>query len=167
MRLLSNASPQVEAFRGRTFYGLLELPAYSDAKLTHIYGDSRLIRGALDEAWSWLKAIREDERRSLQIQWSEDAMMLRRRVPSVVAFLERLGKMNDAADRGRELVGSLNDGRFESLQTAARLYATHGEAAERKWRGTLEKDMEGMRMEAARLSAVLKKFTDPAKVESG
>src|SRR5881396_2508372 len=40
MRLLSNASPQVEAFRGRTFYGLLELPAYSDAKLTHIYGDS-------------------------------------------------------------------------------------------------------------------------------
>src|SRR5437763_1049160 len=167
MRLLSNASPQVEAFRGRTFYGLLELPAYSDAKLTHIYGDSRLIRGALDEAWSWLKAIREDERRSLQIQWSEDAMMLRRRVPSVVAFLDRLGKMNDAADRGRELVGSLNDGRFESLQTAARLYATHGEAAERKWRGTLEKDMEGMRMEAARLSAVLKKFTDPAKVESG
>src|SRR3989442_1489277 len=83
-----------EAYRRRTFYGLLELPAYSDAKLTHIYGDARLIRGALDEAWSWLKAIREDERRSLQIQWSEDAMMLRRRVPSVVAFLERLGKMN-------------------------------------------------------------------------
>src|SRR2546422_910647 len=80
MRLLSNASPQVDAFRGRTFYGLLELPAYSDAKLTHIYGDARLIRGALDEAWSWLKAVREDERRSLQIQWSEDALMLRRRV---------------------------------------------------------------------------------------
>ena len=167
MRLLSNASPQVEAFRGRTFYGLLELPGYSDAKLTHIYGDSRLIRGALDEAWSWLKAIREDERRSLQIQWSEDALMLRRRVPSVVAFLERLGKMNDAADRGRELVASLNDGRFESHQTAARLYATHGEAAERKWRGALAKDIEGMRKEAAELSAVLKKFTDPAKVESG
>src|SRR5207245_526372 len=66
-RLLSHASPQVDTFRGRTFYGLLELPGYSDAKLTHIYGDSRLIRGALDEAWSWLKAIREDERRSLQI----------------------------------------------------------------------------------------------------
>src|SRR3989449_263792 len=142
MRLLSNASPQVEVFRGRTFYGLLELPGYSDAKLTHIYGDSRLIRGALDEAWSWLKAIREDERRSLQIQWSEDALMLRRRVPSVVAFLERLGKMNDAADRGRELVTSLNDGRFESLQAAARLYPTHGEAAERKWRGALEKEIQ-------------------------
>jgi len=93
--------------------------------------------------------------------------MLRRRVPSVVAFLERLGKMNDAADRGRELVASLNDGRFESLQAAARLYATHGEAAERKWRGALEKDIEGMRKEAAGLSAALKKFTDPAKVESG
>src|SRR2546428_526171 len=167
MRLLSNATPQVEAFRGRTFYGLLELPAYSDAKLTHIYGDARLIRGALDEAWSWLKAIREDERRSLQIQWSEDAMMLRRRVPSVVAFLERLGKMNDAADRGRELVASLNDGRFESLQSAARLYATHGESAERKWRGALEKDIEGMRKEASELGAVLKKFADPAKVEGG
>src|SRR5881296_2113123 len=68
MRLLNNASPQGEAFRSRSYYGLLELPAYSDAKLTHLYGDARLIRGALDEAWSWLKAIREDERRSLQIQ---------------------------------------------------------------------------------------------------
>src|SRR3989454_8664691 len=167
MRLLSNASPQVEVFRGRTFYGLLELPGYSDAKLTHIYGDSRLIRGALDEAWSWLKAIREDERRSLQIQWSEDALMLRRRVPSVVAFLERLGKMNDAADRGRDLVASLNDGRFESLQTAARLYATHGEAGERKWRGALAKDIEGVRREAAELSAGLKKVTEPAQGENG
>jgi len=47
------------------------------------------------------------------------------------------------------------------------LYATHGEAAERKWRGALEKDIDGMRKEAAELSAVLKKFTDPTKVESG
>ena len=93
--------------------------------------------------------------------------MLRRRVPSIVAFLERLGKMNDAADRGRELVASLNDGRFESLQSAARLYATHGESAERKWRGSLEKDIDGMRKEAAELGAVLKKFADPTKVESG
>src|SRR2546428_521801 len=154
MRLLTNASPQVDAFRGRTFYGLLELPAYSDAKLTHIYGDARLIRGALDEAWSWLKAVREDERRSLQIQWSEDALMLRRRVPSIVTFLERLGKMNDAADRGRELVASLNDGRLESLQSAARVDATHGAARERKWRGGLEKGLAGMRRDGAQLHAV-------------
>ncbi len=167
LRLLNNASPQGDAFRTRSFYGLLELPAYSDAKLTHIYGDARLVRGALDEAWSWLKAIREDERRSLQIQWSEDATVLRRRVPAVVAFLDRLGRMNDAADRGRELVVSLNDGRFEALQAAARLYATHGEAGERKWRGLLEKDIEAMREEAADLTAVLKKFPDVAKVEAG
>src|SRR2546426_857130 len=167
MRLLSNASPQVDTFRGRTFYGLLELPGYSDAKLTHIYGDSRLIRGALDEAWSWLKAIREDERRSLQIQWSEDALMLRRRVPSVVAFLERLGKMNDAADRGRELVASLNDGRFESHQTAARLYATHGEAAERKWRGGPPQGNQGGGQGDAPPTPGPKKITEPTQDENG
>src|SRR6266508_1885558 len=50
MRLLNNASPQGEAFRSRSFYGLLELPAYSDAKLTHVFGDSRLIRSALEAA---------------------------------------------------------------------------------------------------------------------
>ena len=167
MRLLNNASPQGEAFRSRSYYGLLELPAYSDAKLTHLYGDARLVRGALDQSWAWLKEVREDERRCLQIQWSEDVTILRRRVPAIVAFLERLGKMNDAADRGREIAASLSDGTFEAGQVAARMYATHGDAAERKWRGALEKDIEGMRKEAVELSAVLKKFPEPTKVESG
>ncbi len=167
MRLLNNASPQGEALRSRSYYGLLELPAYSDAKLTHLYGDARLVRGALDQSWAWLKEVREDERRCLQIQWSEDVTILRRRVPAVVAFLERLGKMNDAADLGREIAASLSDGTFEAGQVAARMYATHGDAAERKWRGALEKDIDGMRKEAVELTAVLKKFPEPTKVESG
>ena len=167
MRLLNNASPQGEALRSRSYYGLLELPAYSDAKLTHLYGDARLVRGALDQSWAWLKEVREDERRCLQIQWSEDVTILRRRVPAIVAFLERLGKMNDAADLGREIAASLSDGTFEAGQVAARMYATHGDAAERKWRGALEKDIDGMRKEAVELTAVLKKFPEPTKVESG
>jgi len=167
LRLLNNASPQGEAFRSRSFYGLLELPGYSDAKLTHVFGDARLIRSALDSGWSWLKAIRDDERRSLQIQWSEDVTMLKRRTPSIVGFVERLGKLNDAAERGRELAAALQDVRFDAWQSAARLYATHGDSAVRKWRGTLEKDVETMNKEAAKLGAVLKRFPDPAKVESG
>ena len=167
LRLLNNASPQGEAFRSRSFYGLLELPGYSDAKLTHVFGDARLIRSALDSGWAWLKAIRDDERRSLQIQWSEDVTVLKRRTPSVVGFVERLGKLNDAAERGRELAAALQDGRFDAWQSAARLYATHGDSAVRKWRGTLEKDVETMNKEAAKLAAVLKRFPDPAKVESG
>src|SRR6267143_2817098 len=166
LRLLNNASPQGEAFRSRSFYGLLELPGYSDAKLTHVFGDARLVRGALDAVWSWLKAIRDDERRTLQIQWSEDATVLKRRVPSLVGFLERIGKLNDAADLGRELVSSLQDGRFEACQAAARLYATHGDSAVRKWRGTLETDIRTMEKEAARMAAVLKRFPEPTKVET-
>jgi len=167
LRLLNNASPQGEAFRSRSFYGLLELPAYSDAKLTHVFGDSRLIRSALESAWSWLKAVREDERRTLQIQWSEDATVLRRRMPAIVEYVERISNVNDAAAKGRLLIEALNNGRFEALQSAARLYATHGDAAARKWRALLEKDVESMRKEAAGLAAVLKKFPDPGKVEAG
>jgi hypothetical protein len=167
LRLLNNASPQGEAFRSRSFYGLLELPGYSDAKLTHVFGDARLIRSALDATWAWLKAVRDDERRSLLIQWSDDVTMLKRRTPSIVGFLERLGKMNDAADQGRELIAALQDGRFGAWQSSARLYATHGDSAHRKWHGTLETDMEDMRKEAAHLVSVLRKFPDPAKVEAG
>src|SRR6266567_66055 len=129
MRLLNNASPQGEAFRSRSFYGLLELPAYSDAKLTHVFGDSRLIRSALESSWSWLKAVREDERRTLQIQWSEDATVLRRRMPAIVEYVERISNVNDAAAKGRLLIEALNNGRCEALQSAARLYATHGSEA--------------------------------------
>jgi hypothetical protein len=167
LRLLTNASPQVEGFRGRSFYGLLELPGYSDAKLAHIFGDARLIRGALDAAWSWLKAIRDDERRSLQIQWTEDVIVLRRRLPAIVSFLERLGKLNDAAERGRDLVAAVEDGRFQGLQSAARQYATYGDAAARKWRGALEEDIDVMRKEATHLASVLKRFPDPVKVAAG
>lgn len=167
LRLLSNASPQIEGLRTRSFYGLLELPGYSDAKLAHVFGDARLIRGALEGAWSWLKAIRDDERRSLQIQWTEDVTVLRRRLPAIVAFLERLGKLNDAAERGRDLVAALEAGRFQALQSAARQYATHGDAAARKWRGALEQDIEAMRKEAAHLASVLKRFPDPGKVAAG
>src|SRR5256712_3717591 len=140
LRLLNNASPQGEAFRSRSFYGLLELPAYSDAKLTHVFDDARPIRSALDSGWGWLKAIRDDERRSLQIQWSEDVTMLKRRTPAIVGFVERLGKLNDAAERGRELTAALQDGRFDAWQSAARPYATHGDSTVRKWRGALEED---------------------------
>lgn len=164
LRLLANAEPQKQEFRGRSFYGLLELPAYSDAKLTHVFGDSRIVRTAIDAAWAWLKAIRDDDRRSLHLLWSEDVSVLRKRLPAVVAFLHRLGGSNDAATRGEALARSLAAGTFDRLQAAARLFAAHGNDAERKWRGDLEKDIDAMRKEASGLVAVLKKFPEPNRV---
>jgi pyruvate/2-oxoglutarate dehydrogenase complex dihydrolipoamide acyltransferase (E2) component len=126
-----------------------------------------MVRSSLDACWPWLKAIRDDERRSLQILWSDDATMLKRRLPAIVAFLEHIPTMNDAVARGKDLAEALQAGRFVELQTAARLYATHRGNAERKFHGDLEKDMEDMRKEATGLSAVLKKLPDPGKVEGG
>ncbi len=167
IRLLSGAGPGHDEVRARSFYGLLELPGYSDAKLTHLYGDSRLIRTALDAAWPWLKAVRDDEKRSLLILWSEDALGLERRVAALVDFLEHLNPSNDALDRGKALLEELTSGRFSTLQSASRLYATHGKDAEAKFDGRAEKEIETARREIARLTAVLKKFPDPAKVEAG
>lgn len=161
--LLGDTDPAREPLRAKSFYGLLELPGYSDAKLTHVMGDSRKIRGAIDAAWAWLKAIRDDERRSLAIAWTEDVGVLRRRVPAIVAFLARLGNARAAHDQAEALAKALESGRFGSLQTAARLYGAHGEDARRKWRGELEAAVEAMRKEAAALEAVLKKLPEPGK----
>ncbi len=167
IRLLTGAGPGHDEIRARSFYGLLELPGYSDAKLTHVYGDSRMIRGALDSAWPWLKAVRDDEKRSLQILWSDDAIGLHRRVGALVDFLERLSPNGDALARAQDLQAELVSGRFATLQSAARLYATHGRDAESKFDGRAEKEIEAMRKEIASLTAVLKEFPDPAKVEAG
>lgn len=167
LNLLRDEDPQKEAIRTRSFYGLLELPGYSDAKLAHLFGDSRAIRGALEEAWPWLKAIREDERRSLLILWSEDAGVLRRRMPALVAFLERLGNSPEGLAKGTDLMAILADGRFERFQTAIRMYTNHGADAERKWRGELEEEVGKMRKEAAELAATLGEVPEPTKVESG
>ncbi len=167
IRLLAGAGPGHDEIRSRSFYGLLELPAYSDAKLTHLYGDSRMIRSSLEAAWPWLKAVRDDERRSLQVLWSDDTIGLQRRVGALVEFLGRLHPTNDALTRAQAIHAELQTGRFATLQSAARLYATHGRDAEAKFDGRAEKEIEAMRKEIATLSAVLKKFPDPAKVEAG
>ena len=167
VRLLAGAGPGHDEIRARSFYGLLELPGYSDAKLTHVYGDSRMIRTALDAAWPWLKAVRDDERRSLQVLWSDDAQGLRRRVTALVDFLGRLNATSDAFARGKTLLAELQDGRFAMLQSASRLYATYGKDAEAKFDGRAEKEIASDRKEVASFLTVLKKFPDPAKVEAG
>lgn len=167
IHLLSGAGPGHDEVRARSFYGLLELPGYSDAKLTHMYGDSRMIRTALDAAWPWLKAIRDDERRSLQVLWSDDALGLQRRVTALVDFLGRLNPDGEAVTHGKALLAQLMSGRFAMLQSAARLYATSGKDAEAKFDGSAGKEIESMKSEAASLSAVLKRFPDPGKVEAG
>ena len=167
IRLLSGAGPGHDEIRARSFYGLLELPAYSDAKLTHIYGDSRMIRTALDAAWPWLKAVRDDERRSLQILWSDDAIGLERRAGALVDVLARISPASDALARAQALQAELASGRFAALQSATRLYATHGADAEAKFDGRAEKEIETDRKEIASLSGVLKESPDPAKVETG
>ena len=167
LRLLAGAGPGHDDIRARSFYGLLELPAYSDAKLTHIYGDSRMIRTALDAAWPWLKAVRDDERRSLQILWSDDAIGLQRRAGALVEFLARLNPSNDALVRAQALLAELTNGQFAALQSATRLYSTYGTDAEAKFDGRAEKEVEASRKEIASLSDVLKEFPDPAKVEAG
>jgi len=55
LKLLGEEDPARASFQAKSFYGLLELPGYSDAKLTHTMGDARLVRSALDAAWPWLK----------------------------------------------------------------------------------------------------------------
>lgn len=167
LRLLAGAGPGHDEIRGRSFYGLLELPGYSDAKLAHLFGDSRMIRSALEASWAWLKAVRDDERRSLQILWSDDATMLKRRLPAIVAFLEQIGPVNDATPRAKALVDALQSGHFLERQTAARLYATYRGSAERKFAGDLEKDIEAMKKEASSLANVIRKLPDPARVETG
>ncbi len=167
LELLSDADPARDALRTRSFYGLLELPNYSDAKLTHVMGDSRLVRRALEEAWPWLKALREDERRSLRVQWTDDVGVLKQRLPAVAAFLSRLGPENEAASRAEDLTSLLSSGRFEEVQRASRLYGTYGEEAKRKWSGELDRDIESMEEEATQIGASLRKFPDPDRVESG
>lgn len=166
LALLSDSEPARASLRERSFYGLLELPGYSDAKLTHLMGDARLVRRALDAAWPWLKAIRDDERRSLRLQWTEDPGVLKRRLAAIVAFLGRLGGSGEAAGRGEALLTSLVSGRFEELQRASKLYATHGKDAERRYRGEIESEIEALTKEASLIAASLKKYPEPGKVES-
>jgi len=167
IRLLSGSGPGHDEIRARSFYGLLELPSYSDAKLTHLYGDSRMIRSSLEAAWPWLKAVRDDERRSLQILWSDDAIGVERRVGALVEFLGRLKPTNDALSRAQVIQAELASGRFAALQSAARLYATYARDAEARFDGRAGKEVEADREEIASLTAVLKEFPDPAKVEAG
>lgn len=167
LSLLADQDPARESLRTKSFYGLLELPGYSDAKLTHIMGDARLVRRALDSAWAWLKAIREDERRSLAIQWSEDTTVLRQRLPALVTFLERIDSAGVAKGKGEALAARLVSGEFAALQEAARVYGQYGADAERRWRGELSDAIRDLRGSAGRLEEVVRRLPKPEAVEAG
>ena len=167
VHLLADPDPAKEDLRSRSFFGLLELPKYSDAKLTHAFGDARAIRSVLDAAWPWLKAVREDERRSLVLSWTEDISVLRRRLPALLAFLGRIAPASEAKALGDELLGALERGDLERWQAAARLYGAHQEDAERKWRGELEGAVDAMRKEEAAFAKSLRSLPDPSRTETG
>jgi len=167
LALLRDADPTLDAIRTRSFFGLLELPGYSDAKLTHLFGDARRIRQALDACWPWLKMIRDEERRTLGIEWTEDIGVLTRRLPGIVSLLERTQAPEDVLARGRTLFEDLRSGRFETLQRAARIYRSHGADAERHWRGELETAIRAMRAEADTIRNVLKALPDPGQTDPG
>ena len=163
LKLLGEEDPERASFQAKSFYGLLELPGYSDAKLTHTMGDARLVRSALDAAWPWLKLVRDDASRSLRIEWTEDVGVLRRRVPALVGFLVKLGTATEALALGRDLAEALEKGDFERLQQASRAYGSHGEAAEKKWSGVLENEIEAKRQDAAALAGSLKGLPEPER----
>jgi len=167
LSLLSSTDPAHEALRMRSFYGLLELPGYSDAKLTHLMGDARAIRGALDAAWPWLRAVRDMERRSLRIEWSDDAALLRTRMPALAGFLGKIAPDHEAKARAEAFASLLSSGRFETLQAAARLYGRTGQDAVRRWKGELEPQIAEMRADALALAETLKKFPEPDRVKAG
>lgn len=167
LTLLADEDPARDSLRARSFYGLLELPGYSDAKLTHLMGDARTIRGALDAAWPWLRAIRDEERRCLHIEWSDDVGGLRTRMPALARFLARIAPEHEAKGRAEAFEFQLASGRFETLQAAARLYGRHGQDAVRQWKGELAPQIAAMRKESADLAAALKEFPEPERVKAG
>jgi len=83
-----------------------------------------------------------------------------------VSLLRRLGASEESIARGEALLASLASGRFGDLQRASRLYATYGTDAERRWRGELEGAVEALVKEAGLLSAKLKRFPEPARLET-
>lgn len=85
----------------------------------------------------------------------------------LVEFLTRLNPANDALTRAQAIHAEIACGRFVAHQSSARLYATYGRDAEAKFDGRAEKEIGLMKKEIASLSAVLKKFPDPAKVDVG
>lgn len=163
--LMADPDPTREILRARSFHALRELPGYSDAKLAHLMGDARLVRRALEAAWPWLKAVAEEEPRSLRSQWTDDISVLKVRLPAASKFLSRIGAPPETLEKAESLVRSLDDGRFERLQAASRLYGRYGEDAASKWRGDLDGRVQHLTGEAEELSAALKSLPEPSRVD--
>lgn len=162
--LLAEPGPPREVFGNRGVHSLLEALGYSDAKLAHLLGDGRPLKGALNANLPWLKAITAPGNLLPLLFLDEPLEELRGRLEALTVFASRMHAASEARDRLAEVARAATSGEIGKAQEADRLYRTFGDAARKAWEGTLPAAIQAVEEDLETRTKDLAGLTSPDKL---
>ncbi len=122
--------------------GLLEFARFTDAKLAHMGTGAMDLRRLVVESQGWLKAVLDCPGRALTLPW--DGPISEAAVDGLGSFLRDMPGADGLRDSLSRISEALKSGALKRAREAEILYARHGEAARRRWEGSLGKEVEGL-----------------------
>ncbi len=140
-------------------YDLVEASGYSEARFAHLAPGSPRLHRALKSSATWLRSLaRAPEAAGLSIR--DPPENLRQRISSVLRFLAAVPGAGDAVQPLRSLETLAETGRLAAVQRSAQVYREHGEAAGKRWDGTLGAEMEEKQKALADISKSLRELPE-------
>lgn len=152
-----NANPNLEKILPTSgLPGLLELSKYTDAKLAHLAPGAMELRRHVVANYSWLKALIESPGRGLAL--AQDEPTLETRARAILGYAQTVGLLEPLLPHLEEIIASVTSGRMARATSSLALYTRHGEAARKKWEGTIGKEIHSIEEQITELSDILSRL---------
>lgn len=121
---------------------LIEASGYSEARFAHLAPGSRRLHLRLQSNATWLRSI---SRSVAGVSLRDPPEALRQRIASLLQHLTEVPGAGEAVGHLRSLQALAEAGRLAAVQRSVQVYRDHGEAARKRWDGTLEPEIEERR----------------------
>lgn len=125
-------------------HGLLEASGYSEARFAHLAPGASRLRGLLASNAAWLRSLSAAEG-AAHLSLREPAEVLEQRLRLLLRFMAGVPGGEKAVEHLAAIQRLAEGGSLAAILRSARIYREHGEAARKRWEGTLEREIEEAR----------------------
>ncbi len=146
---------------------LLDAERWSEARLSYFLVDPRAFRRLVQANLPWLRALGSPDCRALLFPWGQPADQVAGRSESMKRFLASCPGASEALARLAEVASVVASGAYQEALDAQTIHQAHGEAAQRRFDGSLEGDLRALGIRLAEAERALEGLARPEGLSKG
>lgn len=146
---------------------LLDAERWSEARLSYFLVDPRAFLRLVQANLPWLRALSSPDCRALFIPWGQPADQVAGRRESMIRFLASCPGGGETLARLAEVSSLVASGVYQGAVDAQMIHQAHGEAAQRRFEGSLEGDLRALGVRLAEAERALEELARPEELSRG